>query len=292
MLTYADFVQPPPNVDPFERLLGQLQNGVAPARSLTQSDSSPFIVGPPITHPRYFFGRERELKRLFGLWRGLPLQNAAIIGPRRSGKTSLLLHLQNLASPASPPLSYRWIFVDFQDPRMGSQERLLRHLLGKLGLPIPNPCDMAGFIDMVAGRLRVPTVILLDEVGVALQRYSELDDAFWEGLRALASLREVGGNLAFALASHQLPVQLAHENGRSSPFFNIFDYTTYLGPLTEPEARKLIAIAPMPFPADDVEWILDRNSCWQILLQILCRERLAALQEGKSDDTWKHDGLK
>jgi len=64
-LTYADFVQPPPNVDPFERLLGQLQNDAAPLRPITQPDSSPFIVGPPITHPRYFFGRERELKRLF-----------------------------------------------------------------------------------------------------------------------------------------------------------------------------------------------------------------------------------
>ena len=313
ILTRINFFQPTGRVDPFNRLLQQLR-GTTRAAKLRRSSSrkkstsqqpqalstatrpfneelSPFIAGFPIADPHRFFGRERELKRLFDLWKRSPFQNAAIIGPARSGKTSLLLYLQNLVFPSSPLLPYRWIFVDFQDPRMGSRERLLRHLLDKLDLPIPNLCDMAGFMDMVTGRLQTPTVILLDEVGVALQRYPELDDAFWEGLRALASSQEVGGNLAFALASHQLPVQLAHATGHSSPFFNIFGYTTYLGPLTELEARKLIAISPIPFPPDDVEWILAQSRCWPILLQILCRERFAALQEDKVDDTWRNGGL-
>ena len=30
--------------------------------------TAPFIVGPPILHPRNFFGREREIKRIFDLW--------------------------------------------------------------------------------------------------------------------------------------------------------------------------------------------------------------------------------
>ena len=49
---------------------------------------APFIVGPPITHPRQFFGREQELKRIFGVWKRSPLQNIAVIGLHRSGKTS------------------------------------------------------------------------------------------------------------------------------------------------------------------------------------------------------------
>ena len=39
---------------------------------------APFTAGPPIAHPRSFFGRDRELKRIFGLWRRFPLQNAVI----------------------------------------------------------------------------------------------------------------------------------------------------------------------------------------------------------------------
>ena len=91
--------------------------------------------------------------------------------------------------------------------------------------------------------LSLPTVILLDEIGAALQRYPELDDAFWEGLRSLASC-STGGNLAFVLASHSPPIELAHDSGHSSPFFNIFGYTTILGRLTEAEARALIASSP------------------------------------------------
>jgi TIR domain-containing protein len=216
-LTYADFVQPPPNVDPFERLLGQLQNDAAPLRPITQPDSSPFIVGPPITHPRYFFGRERELKRLFGLWRGLPLQNAAIIGPRRSGKTSLLWYIKTITTTPPEQLRpgqrrdwlpqsqrYRWIFVDFQDPRLHHREGLLRYLLNSLDIPLPTPCDLDHFIDVTSRRLRTPTVILLDEIGVALRRCPELDNDFWEGLRSLA-INQVEGNLAFVMAAHESP---------------------------------------------------------------------------------------
>ncbi|BAB77806.1 hypothetical protein ACN23B_01415 [Anabaena sp. FACHB-709] len=36
-------------------------------------EASPFITGAPITQPRYFFGREKELKRLFNLLKCQPL---------------------------------------------------------------------------------------------------------------------------------------------------------------------------------------------------------------------------
>jgi hypothetical protein len=91
---------------------------------------SPFVTGTPITHPRDFFGRQKELKRLFNLLKRKPLQNAAIIGQRRSGKTSLLNYLRRITTtPVSElrsgqqsdwlpnPEQYRWIFVDFQDHR-------------------------------------------------------------------------------------------------------------------------------------------------------------------------------
>lgn len=260
---------------------------------------SPFIAGPPITQPCHFFGRGRELRRLFGLWKRLPLQNAAVIGPRRSGKTSLLLYLKSITTSSTDQLRldqrtdwlpdpdrHRWIYVDFQDPRLGSREGLLRQLLTHLGLPVPEPCDLEGFMDIVSADLRTPTVILLDEVGAALQRCPELDDTFWEGLRSLAS-NLVEGNLAFVLAAHESPVQLARVSGHSSPFFNIFGYTATLGPLTEPEARELIAGSPIAFAADDIDWILAQSRCWPILVQILCRECLFALQEGDAGKAWR-----
>ena len=264
----------------------------------------PFVVGPPITHPRYFFGRERELKRLFNLLKRRPLQNAAIIGPRRSGKTSLLHYLSRIttlptdqlrhrqrADWLATPDRYRWIYVDFQDVRLGHRAGLLSYILIQLNLPVPEPCDLEQFFDVMSRELQQPTVILLDEIDVALQRHQELDDALWEGLRALAT-NQVGGNLAFVLASHRPPEQLAQQNDIGSPFFNIFGYTAGLGPLTEAEARTLIAASPQPLPADDVAWILSQSGRWPILLQILCRECLLALEEGEIGLDWRDEGLR
>ena len=266
-------------------------------------ESSAFITGTPITHPRYFFGRQKALKRLFDLLKRRPLQNAAIIGKRRSGKTSLLQYLKNITTTPTEqlrpgqksdwlphPENYRWIFVDFQDSRRQSREGLLRYILESLKMSVPNPCDLDRFMDVVSSNLRQPTVILLDEIGVGLQRCPELDDGFWESLRSLAT-NQTNGNLGFVLATPESPIDLATSTGHSSPFFNIFGYTTTLGALTEPEARELIASSPMPFPAEDVGWILTQSKCWPLLLQILCRERLFSLEDGEMGDKWREVGL-
>ncbi len=251
---------------------------------------SPFIAGPPITEPSHFFGRERELKRLGMLLRQRPLQNAAIIGPRRSGKTSLL-HYLRLADWLPQASGTRWIFIDFQDARLGRQETLLRTLLTEMELAVPEPCDLESFMDVVSDNLDRPTVILFDELGVALTRYPELDDAFWESLRSLAT-NQVGGNLGFVLASAQPPDVLAQHQGMGSPFFNIFGYTAVLGPLSEEGAKNLIATSPIKFAARDVEWILAESGRWPMPLQILCRERLLALSEGETGDDWREEALR
>ncbi|MEO1209252.1 MAG: ATP-binding protein [Cyanobacteria bacterium J06638_20] len=264
---------------------------------------SPFITGMPIAHPRQFFGRRRVLKRLFNLLKTHPLQNAAIIGQRRSGKTSLLNYLRTITTTPPDQLrpgqqtdwlpnpdAYRWIFVDFQDPRMASRERLLCFLLESMQLPVPDFCDLEQFMDRACGNIQRPTIILMDEIGVGLERCPELDDSFWESLRSLAT-NQASGNLAFVLSTPESPIDLAHHTGHSSPFFNIFGYTTILGSITEPEARELISSSPIPFPEADILWILEQSQGWPILLQSLCRERLFSLQEGESDSDWQKEGL-
>jgi TIR domain len=264
---------------------------------------SVFITGTPIEHPRQFFGREKELKRLFNLLKTRPLQNAAIIGKRRSGKTSLLNYLSKITTtPVAElrpgqrsdwlpnPETYRWIFVDFQDARMAQRERLLRYLLESMELPVPKPCNLESFMDQVSGQVLRPTVILLDEIGVGLQRCPELDDEFWESLRSLATT-QTGGNLAFVLATPESPIDLARNTGHSSPFFNIFGYTTTLTSLMETEARELVASSPLPFSESDTEWILSHGGRWPLLLQILCSTRLFYLEDENLSDDWQIESL-
>ena len=187
------------------------------------------------------------------------------------------------------PESYRWIFVDFQDRRMGSREGLISYLLTSMQLPIPDPCDLDHFMEMASGQVHKPTIVLMDEIGAALQRCPELDDSFWESLRSLAT-NQTDGNLAFVLATPESPLDLALHTGHSSPFFNIFGYTATLGPLKESEAKALISDSPTAFSEEDTEWIISHSQGWPLLLQILCRERLYSLEEDSSDD-WQEEGL-
>jgi len=173
---------------------------------------------------------------------------------------------------------------------MAQRERLLRYLLESMQLPVPDPCDLDHFMDRVSGNIHLPTVILMDEIGVGLQRCPELDDGFWESLRALAT-NQTDGNLAFVLATPERPIDLAHHTGHSSPFFNIFGHTTTLGALTESEARELIASSPVSFSAEDIAWILAHSGYYPLLLQILCRERLFSLEEEDLSDAWQVEGL-
>ncbi|AFZ03650.1 AAA family ATPase [Calothrix sp. PCC 6303] len=270
--------------------------------SSTKNETSPFITGLPIIQPHQFFGREKELKRLFNLLKRHPLQNAAIIGKRRIGKTSLLHYLKSITTAPieqlrpnqksdwlQNPEIYKWIFVDFQDSRMASRENFLGYILESLGMQLPNPCNLDNFMDLLSGNLRNPTVILLDEIGVGLQRCPQLDDEFWETLRSLAT-NQTDGNLAFILATHESPIDLARSNGHSSPFFNIFGYTATLGSFKEQEAQELIASSPIPFPEDDVEWIIQQSQHIPLLLQILCREKLFTLED-RDDNNWREEAM-
>ncbi len=270
----------------------------------TNGEASPFITGAPITQPRYFFGREKELKRLFNLLKRYPLQNAVIIGKKRSGKTSLLHYIKNITTTPTEqlrpgqksdwlphPETYQWVFVDFQDTRMQSREGILNHILESLNMQVPTPCDLDHFMNVVSENLSFPAVILLDEIGVGLERCPELDDTFWDCLRSLAT-NHTGGKLAFVLSSPKSPTDLAHNTGHSSPFFNIFGYIAYIEALTEEAARELIASSPKPFPQEDIEWILTESQRQALLLQILCRERLFSLEEGETDDNCREEGLR
>ena len=302
-LTCADFTEVAELEFQFKHLLEQLTEDKNSTAKFAPLDDSSFVAGPPISKPRQFFGRDYQVRRLFNLVKKAPMQNGAIIAPRRSGKTSLLLYLKMITKTAAADLRvgqrndylpqaarYHWIFVDFQDVRLGRADRLMTYLLQQMQFPIPNPCTIESFMNTVSQHLREPTIILMDEIDVALKTYKDMDLTFWNGLRSLAT-NQSHGLLGFILAAHQSPYELAHENNVGSPFFNIFGYTTSLGPLGETEARDLIASSPVEITSSDVDWILSQSKRWPILLQILCRERLVALEEKQFDEQWQESAL-
>ena len=281
------------------------ESGTEPRQQRESSDiESPFIVGPPITNPRQFFGRERELRRLFNLIKRLPLQNAAIIGPRRSGKTSLLYYLMSICTAPETELrpgqrndwlpnglQYCWVYVDFQDVRVQSRLGLMTHLLKGMGMAWQEETEpsLEQFMDVVIEGLKQPTVVLMDEVGVGLARCPELDDSFWESLRALATT-QTNGILGFVLATNENPMELAQRNGHSSPFFNIFGFTSYVGPLELHESNQLIEHTPVDFLDGDLQWLLSEVQQWPLFIQLGCWE-YSNCNDEVDRTTWKSNLL-
>jgi hypothetical protein len=280
-------------------------NDIPYRRLSTMEDAnhiSPFIVGPPIQCPHKFFGRDTQLKRIFGLVSHFPLQHIAIIGPRRSGKTSLLHYLRMITTTAPArlrpgqkngwlrqPDAYRWVYVDFQDARMHNQETLLRHILTGLELPVPEVCNLTNFLSTVSQHLVLPSIILIDELERAFRARGLEQDVLWESLRSLAS-NSTDGRLGLIAASKEFPQGLQNQVSlNSSPFLNIFGHTVQLGAFTEDEARSLINSSPKPFSPEDIDWIMAQSKGWPILLQALCLTRLNTLDE--SGDAWKDEAL-
>ncbi len=269
--------------------------------SLTSWQRSPFVIGPPITQPCQFFGRDYILKRVFDVWKHLPLQHIAIVGSKRSGKTSLLHYLRRIIDTPKEELrpdqrndwlapGYQWVFIDFQDPRMCHQEGVLRHILNELDMPVPAPCDLASFTEVIELYLEIPTLILLDEISAGLAA-PELDEQFWWGMRFLGSNCEKG-KIGFLLTAKESPEKIMLDDNKPSPFFNIFGHVFNLGPFTDAEALNFLNHSPLPFTEEETHWVLQKSGRWPALMQIICHSKLIALEEQSSGNQWRTEAIK
>jgi hypothetical protein len=269
----------------------------------TVQQRSRFMCGPPIAHPSGFFGREFELKRIFGIWNRFPLQHVAVTGLKRSGKTSLLRYLERIhVTPPdelrpgqgnrwlADPEAHRVVFIDCQDARLRTCDAMLEYILGQLGLPTPQPCSLAAFADGLSGGISGRTVLLFDELEAALSN-PDFDAGFWTGLRSLAA-NHTRGLLGYVVSMHAEPSEPADTTDPQSPFLNIFGHTLTLGPLTGGEALELMHSSPQPFSEADMQWMLAESGRHPCLLQLLCDTRLTALDEAQPEELWKKEGLR
>ncbi len=258
------------------------------------------VVGTPVKHPYQFFGREELLGRIQWAWNKMVPEHIMVVGPRRSGKTSLLHYLKNISQATRlregqpqgwPPgwcqsrltRGFRFALIDFQEEITRSPNGFIKVVLQQLlHEEVPTPCDSDYFSQIVKQRLKQhQVVILMDEFNLG---WHTLSEEFWQNLRSLGC----SGNVSFVLASPGNFAELAQERGMSSPFFNIFGHTLTLECFTEKEARELIVCSPQPL--QEVDWMLQKSHRWPALLQILCDVQLQSLQTGSPN--WQEEGLR
>ncbi|MCP4698834.1 MAG: ATP-binding protein, partial [Gammaproteobacteria bacterium] len=181
--------------------------------------------------------------------------------------------------------------VDFQDAAMCQVESLQRSILEQLNCNIPDSYRTIDFAGTMNNNIHKPTVIMMDEIGAGLLA-PELDMKFWWSMRALGGYCG-RGKLGFVIAAHEPIEKLVEDCDKPSPFFNLFIGNALpIGPLLQQEAEELINSFSKPFTREDAAWILKKSGCWPALLQILCDERLFALEENKTDESWKENALK
>ncbi|MBP9500840.1 MAG: winged helix-turn-helix domain-containing protein [Candidatus Promineofilum sp.] len=208
---------------------------------------NPFFHRGAIRHIEDFVGREAEINQILGLLRNG--QSVSLIGPRRIGKSSLLLHLCQLTVRSSFRLNesdYLFIMLDCQElagsPPEEVYELLLSGLLeaaehAGLGLEMTTEPGTYRALDRALQKVHqrgTAVVVLLDEFEL-LAANRHLSPYFFARLRGLTTKY----GLAFLTASQRpLFAITAEEAVLSSPFFNIF-VTLPLGLFSEVEAREL-----------------------------------------------------
>ncbi|MDX1663133.1 MAG: winged helix-turn-helix domain-containing protein [Candidatus Promineifilaceae bacterium] len=210
---------------------------------------NPFYHRGAIRRPEEFYGREAEISQILGLLRNG--QSVSLIGPRRIGKSSLLLHLarpqvravHNLGQPET-----LFVPIDCQEfggsPPEEVYEALLSELLdraGAIGVEIQAGERFGTYraLDRVLNQIyrqQINVVVLLDEFEL-LAANERLTPYFFARLRGLTTKY----GLAYLTASQRPLFDItADEEILSSPFFNIF-VTLPLGLYTEEEAHGLLA---------------------------------------------------
>ncbi|WP_050978447.1 ATP-binding protein [Beggiatoa alba] len=276
---------------------------------------NPFIVGTPVKRGQ-FFGREDILRNLFNLWRDYPqqpIQNAAIYGEKRIGKTSLLFQIRDLANFQTTDTnwrdtqknyewllpkqhSYNFIYVDFQNPQMGFRKKLLEHILKNMrlesseNLVLSEQNAITEFYDILSEKLKAPTIVLFDEINAAVSHPSkELDNYFWESLRSISTTMFDTARLGFVIASTETPSKLSEildKKTISSPFFNIFGYQIEMPVFSKEEALELMEQSPIVISADDKDFILEKSQLHPLKLQVLCRQYVDAYRNN-SVEKWR-----
>ena len=198
------------------------------------------------------YGRSILIGKLASIINKPSQHQTQIVGPRYSGKTTVLKALEKeILNEASPNISIIYWNLGHQTP--SSNEQLLEQLCKKLGdainathsldakLLIQSPPEdlYDNLYDVIEGLSEEDhkVVILLDSFEKALASPS-LSRNLWDQLRELASLK----NLKLVTASRKtVREEIRSEDSLASPFFNLFASPIRVDCLSADEQSEVIS---------------------------------------------------
>lgn len=245
--------------------------GAAPA----PIEVNPFSVRAGIRDDAFFFNRTAELRMLRDYVRGR--QNCQVVGPRRIGKSSLLLYVQRHCAEWREGV--RAAYIDLQDPRCHTLAGWLKAVAEHLALPAA-PTSLAELMEAVEDLLDsgVQPVLCLDEFGEMTRQPQEFPRAVYLTLRACGQR-----GMSIITAAPKRLSELTDPRDDTSPFFNTFPHLP-LGPFAPDAARAFVALERdgiLDFSDRERDRILELAEGYPLALQAACYHVLAARQSGE-----------
>lgn len=289
----------PPDFGEIGRILATIDpTAVAPAVNVLRDGSAgpanPFLNRAMIQDSRDFYGREREIRKIYARIDAENPQCVSVVGDRRIGKSSLLYHIGQEANRArfmSHAATTDVVFLDFQSDFDFDQTRFLQRLFAALGNDAPpaaaGPPTYADFEKVLERRQKRGRrlVVLMDEFE-RITGNAAFEAWFFSSLRSAANRFKV----AYVTASGAELQRMCHTREISdSPFFNIFSNLP-LGPFRVEEAEAMItgasAATGRSFSAYSRQ-LIDLAGLLPMFLQIACSGLYEQLvEDGRGEPDW------
>lgn len=242
----------------------------------TEFKPSPFLWPRHIIKPEDFFGRIEEQKELREcLHKHMSCQ---IVGSQHSGKTSLLLQIENLIR--SRKSSDVFVYLNMQDNRCHTLSGWLKLFSKQLkhAQTLTALTDFTELVeDMQADQNRL--VLCMDEFDEVTLRGDEFTREFFLALRARA---QEGTGIFTASLKPLSALGLPHDE-RTSPFYSAFRVIK-LGAFPNNEAKDFIASyrpESRSFTKEEQEGIREFSRGHPLVLQIACEHVLHAKKIGQ-----------
>jgi len=208
---------------------------------------NPYLNRVAIKDPEQFFGRAREVSKIFSRIGASRPQSISVVGERRIGKSSLLHYINNpqiRAEHLDQPETYAFAFIDLQQKRRLTLTEFFKELFVQLSNETADKTlkKLQPSFDSVRSTLESfrrdhrKLIVLFDEFD-AITTNRAFDLEFYSFLRSIANNYDV----AYITSSARDLQELCHTQLiADSPFFNIFT-NVFLRAFTRKEALDLIS---------------------------------------------------
>src|ERR1044071_131263 len=249
---------------------------------------NPYLNRVAIKDPAQFFGRTREVSKIFSRIGSSRPQSLSVVGERRIGKSSLLYyiyHPQVRAHFLDDTDSYVFVFIDLQQKRRLTLIEFFKELFALLAketgddaiLQLDPTFDSVRALLERFRRLDRKLIVLFDEFD-AITTNRAFDLEFYSFLRSIANNYDV----AYITSSARDLQEFCHTQLiADSPFFNIFT-NVFLRACTRKEATDLVtrpsAEAGLPL-AGYARRIMEIAGYFPYFLQIACAAYFDYLDE-------------